>query len=321
MIVVSLFEGLGNQMFQYAFARHLAEKHSTILKLDLSYFELHRKRRYGLHCFNIQEHLASQEEIDRLIKRPNSWIDKLLLGNRLEKLGFTAPKNSKLVQEKHFHFDENFLQTNNNVYLNGFWQTEKYFIDIKDILLCEFSIKYPQTSQNREISEKIKLYDSISIHVRRGDYITDKKNNDLYEVCSLQYYEDCLEYISGQIKNPHLFVFSDDQKWAKEHIKQNFPITFVENNCGYKCYEDLRLMSQCKHNIIANSSFSWWGAWLNTNNEKIVCAPQHWFKNNFKGTKFIVSNGLISWHKKFFWGTENNLIDIKDLIPDEWKKI
>ena len=312
MIIVALFEGLANQMFQYATARCLAEKYSTEIKLDISCFESNRRRKYGLHCFNIQEHIASQYEVDLLLNRPKNRVDKYWK-NTLQKIGVSSRSNMILLQENFFHFNQNILEAPNNTYLWGFWQSEKYFIDIREILLREFSIKYPLSVQSKETSEKIKFHESISLHIRRGDYVQDEKSHQLHGVCDLDYYDRCIEYMNKKVNNPHFFVFSDDPQWAKDNLKCHIPITIIDHNSGLRSYEDLHLMSQCKHNIIANSSFSWWGAWLNSNPDKIVCAPQQWFKMNSTDTKYSISEGPIPWFK-------DNLLDAKDLIPGDWIK-
>lgn len=312
MIIVSLFEGLGNQMFQYATARHLAEKHSTILKLDVSFFELNKRRKYGLQCFNVQEHLATQNEIDRFLNRPRNKIDRLFK-NVVNKIGFGIRADENLFQEKFFHFDPNILEAPNHIYLHGFWQSENYFAEIRDVLLDEFSIKYPQDAQNKGLSEKIEFHQSISLHIRRGDYVQNDQANQFHGTCSLEYYRRCIDHINKRINEPHFFVFSDDPGWAKENLDSNLPITIVENN-KFRGYEDLRLMSQCKHNIISNSSFSWWGAWLNSNPDKIVCAPEQWFKNKSTDTRYLLPKNFIPWY-------EDDFVDIKDLLPKDYIRL
>ena len=312
MIIVSLFDGLGNQMFQYAVARHLAEKHSTALKLDVSLYESEykRTRKYGLHCFNIQENLATQDEIRDILRLPRNKIESLRR-KAIKYFGVSNGENIFFLQEDSFHFNPNILESPNNCYLFGYWQSEKYFADIRDILRCEFSIKYPQDPQSEALSEKIKSCESIALHVRRGDYIQNQETYQHHGICSKDYYERSMAYIVERTVNPYFFIFSDDPLWAKENLTNKFPSIVVEHNTGFRSYEDLRLMSQCKHNIIANSSFSWWGAWLNSNPDKIVCGPKHWFKNNISDTKYAFMEEAVPWYKDRF-------LDTKDLIPDGW---
>jgi hypothetical protein len=294
MIIVFLTGGLGNQMFQYATARRLAEKHSTILKLDVTGFETYKLHRYSLPCFHVWEYLATQTEIDSFLRISKTPIKKIL--NRLK---FNSIRygilNKNIYEEKYFNFDPSILSIPNNSYLSGYWQSEKYFIGIEDIIRREFTIKYPQDTKSREISEIIQAKNSISIHIRRTDYINDLTTNKVHGICGLDYYQNCIDYITTKISNPYFFVFSDDPQWAKENLKVNFPVIIVDHNDASRNYEDLRLMSQCKHNIIANSSFSWWGAWLNINPERIVIAPQKWFNDMSRNTDDLIPQNWLKF--------------------------
>ncbi|MCX6984700.1 MAG: alpha-1,2-fucosyltransferase [Lentisphaerae bacterium] len=293
MIIVKIIGGLGNQMFQYAAARRLAEKHSAVLKLDITRFEEYKLHKYGLHCFQIMECMATQAEIESI--RGNQNILSRLKRKVSSKLGFNNPKKRRWIFEKQFHFDAEILEAPDNVILEGYWQSEKYFADIADILRREFVIKYEQDIQSRKFADLIQSTESVSLHVRRTDYVQDVSTNRLFGTCDRDYYGLCVRYIGDRISNPHLFVFSDDPQWAKDNLEFDFPMTFVDCNDASRNYEDLRLMSLCKHNIIANSSFSWWGGWLNANPDKIIIAPQSWFKDGSRNTK--------------------------DLIPDQWIKL
>ncbi|MFH0846038.1 MAG: alpha-1,2-fucosyltransferase [Patescibacteria group bacterium] len=283
MIIVKLTGGLGNQMFQYAIGRALAEKNKTELKLDISWFNHIKKnttpRKYELGIFNIVEKIANNDEIKKLkkYKKINNW--KYLFYN----LFFSD--NSIYITEKPNNFNKKILENSNkDIYLDGYWQNEKYFSaqdgfisngkNIKNIIREEFTLKNEFSIKNQKLKGIIENTNSISIHIRRSDYINNKKTNKIYEICSLDYYQNAIQKISEKFKDLKIFVFSDDIWWAKENFKTEFSITFVEEN---KNYEDLILMSLCKHNVIANSSFSWWGAWLNPNPDKIVIAPEKWF--------------------------------------------
>lgn len=279
MIIVYLTGGLGNQMFQYATARRLAEKHSTILKLDVNGFETYKLHRYSLHCFNIWEYLATRTEIQECLALPKlNKFEKVISRLGVKKI---APLVSPNVwKEKHFHFDPEILEAPNNIYLEGYWQSAKYFQDIRPILLREFSFKYPQDAKSQDINQTINNTNSISIHIRRADYVTNSQTYQIHGACSLDYYQKCVNDITSKVEYPYFFIFSDDPSWAKENLNLSFPTVLVDHNDASKNYEDLRLMSQCKHNIIANSSFSWWAAWLNSNPDKIVYAPQRWFNDD-----------------------------------------
>jgi hypothetical protein len=261
MIIVRLIGGLGNQCFQYAIGRHLAELRQTELKLDISEFENYKLHAYSLGNLNILEKFASPDEV-------------------------AATRCSK---EKHFHFDSDVFSLPDETYLHGYWQSEKYFAEISEIIRKEITVKLPLSGKNKEISEEITSCASVSLHIRRADYVTET----IFQPCSLDYYLSAVKHIAGIEEKPHFFVFTDDKAWVREHFKLNYSLTFVEHNGPDKNYEDLRLMSSCKHNIIANSTFSWWAAWLNINPCKIVFAPSRWF-------------------------TDKVYSDPKDLIPASW---
>ncbi|MCY7332475.1 MAG: alpha-1,2-fucosyltransferase [Pseudanabaena sp. CAN_BIN31] len=286
MILVKLQGGLGNQMFQYATARRLAEKHSTILKLDLTEFESYKLRKYDLHCFHIWEYLATKSEINDIVYSHNN-LNKFKQKVSL-KLGFKKYKNSNWIIEKQFHFDPDILEAPNNILLEGYWQSEKYFADISDILRREFVVKYQQDSQSQRFAELIQSTESVSLHVRRTDYVQNTLTNKIHGTCDQDYYDRSVGYISDRVSNPHFFIFSDEPQWARDNLKLSFPTTIVDCNDSSRNYEDLRLMSMCKHNIIANSSFSWWGGWLNLNPKKLVIAPQKWFNDETRNTQDII---------------------------------
>ena len=215
--------------------------------------------------------MANTEEIKNLQKYKNKSSWKYFFYNLL------YTNDSIYVSEKSSYLNKKTLKNNNqNIYLDGYWQNEKYFNDIEKVILKEFTLKNEFLIKNKKLKETIKNTNSISIHIRRSDYIKNKKTNEIHGVCTTDYYQKAIKKIIENNNNIHIFVFSDDILWAKNNLKFNFPISFIVGN---KDYEDLILMSLCKHNIIANSSFSWWGAWLNKNPKKIVIAPQRWFNN------------------------------------------
>jgi hypothetical protein len=284
MIIVKLWGGLGNQMFQYSLARNLAEKNLSILKMDIHFLEQYEKtRKYDLGCFLISEHLASIEEVYIFSNEKNrvtNFINRLF-NKASSVLGLNSFVNSRyfkdcvVIREKDFSkFDPNILEARGNIYLEGCWQSEKYFADIKDIIKNEFTVKYFQNLYSRRMSKLIAEKNAVSLHFRRGDYI----DNNL--TCPLNYYTKAISYIASKVDDPHFFVFSDDHEWIKSNFKIYYPFTEVDQNDHSKNYEDLRLISQCRHHIIANSTFSWWGAWLSDYPKKIVVAPKVWFAKN-----------------------------------------
>ena len=279
MIITKLNGGLGNQMFQYALGRALALKHKTELFADIRSYSnqpyTDTKRIYELDKFDTAIRIADKN-IVRQFANPE-FLKKFL--NRLHlKLN---PYQERYIQEKSPSFQPSVLQAPDNIYLSGFWQSEKYFSHIKDVIRRDFaSRKHPASLSNRLLMKEIKKENSISIHVRRTDYVTNKKTHAFHGTLPITYYERAIDNIRSKVKNASYYVFSDDPDWAKENIRLTNHTVYVSHNRGRDAHEDLRLMSMCQHNIIANSSFSWWGAWLNKNPDKIVIAPKKWFNNS-----------------------------------------
>lgn len=284
MIIVRIIGGLGNQMFQYATGRQLAATHNTILKLDISDFKDYNLHDYGLSVFNMRELFATPKEIKLFKKTESSALKKKLekLLRCPSKLGITH------IRENQYHFDPKILTMPDSVYLDGYWQSERYFSNIADIIRAEFTVKLPQTGRNMELARQIISCESVSLHVRRGDYVTDEKTNTIHGTCDLAYYERCIEHLAQKVHHPCFFIFSDDPDWTEQNLKITHPATFVVHNGPKKNYEDLRLMSQCRHHIIANSSFSWWGAWLGQYPDKLVLSPQKWFNEKSFNTKDLI---------------------------------
>ena len=277
MIIVKTIGGLGNQLFQYSLGRNLAEKYDTNLKLDISEFGTYKLHKYALNAFNIIEDFATPEEIKNFIIEEYAPIVKCIrkkLGKNLEK------KAKSYKEEQRFYFDPQALNFGNNVYLEGYWQCERYFKDIEDIIRKDFTLKVPLEGRNKEMFSMIRKVNSISLHIRRCDYVGNPETNSALGTCSLEYYRHCIEHIASNVENPHFFLFSDDINWTRENLEINYSATLVDVNSADTNYADLCLMSSCKHNIIANSSFSWWGAWLNDNPDKIIIAPKAWFVNS-----------------------------------------
>jgi len=252
MIIVRILGGLGNQMFQYAYARALSELGFEV-SLDISKFKT-----YKLHGgFQLDKYKIS-------LKTANKF--STLLG----KVGIKTS-----IKEKSLLFNNRFKDLKGNEYIKGYFQTEKYFKEIRDILFEEFCINKQKSSKTIEIENLIKISEkNCSIHIRRGDYISDEKANKVHGTCSLDYYYKATDIILQQDSTTTFFVFSDDISWVKENLKTS---NLVYVNTKSIPHEDIYLMSLCEHNIIANSSFSWWGAWLNKNEAKTVIAPKNWF--------------------------------------------
>lgn len=267
MIVIKIIGGLGNQMFQYAYAKALENKGYKV-KLDISAFETYKLHGgYQLDKYNIDLINTTQEENTNFYS--NSIVYRVL-----RKLNL---RNSKIIKEKSLLFDENLLDIQDGCYIDGYFQCEKYFLYIRDVLLSQFTIKEKLSDYTQELSKMISdSTNSISLHIRRGDYVSNSHTKSIHGTCDLIYYANAIQYIKNKLQNVSIFLFSDDIEWSKENLRiEN--IIYIDSKEKRIPHEDIYLMSLCKHNIIANSSFSWWGAWLNQNKDKIVIAPKRWF--------------------------------------------
>lgn len=285
MIIVKLSGGLGNQMFQYAMGRVLSIRNSTGLKLDLSGYKYCKEREYKLFHFNIKEDFATRKEILYFKPRHRQVIDYTVC--KIKKT-FYPWHMQKVIKENTFSYNTDILKVKGNAYLDGYWQSEKYFKDISEIIRKDFTLKNEPDETNLTFLEKIEAVNSVSLHIRRGDYLSNPENSKIHGLLDMDYYTQSLKLIAERIANTEIFVFSDDMEWAKDNLKISSPCYFAGHNGVHKDYEDLRLMSSCKNHIIANSSFSWWGAWLGKNPQKIVIAPKKWFNTDKKETKDLI---------------------------------
>lgn len=279
MIISKLKGGLGNQMFQYAAGLALAKRQETSFKTDLSQLKGtantldYTKRDYELKVFSIAENFANENEINLFIGNRNSVLYKIK--NRY--LPYLI--KNKYYNEPSLKFDDSIFTLGKNLYLDGYFQSEKYFANEIELINNNFSFKKDPFGLNLETGNKIKNENSISLHVRRNDYLSSVNQNLFGNICTIEYYNKAVSFLKSKVNNPVFYIFSDDISWAEENIKTDCESHFINNNTGENSFEDMRLMSLSKHNIIANSSFSWWGAWLNANPKKIVVAPSKWLND------------------------------------------
>jgi len=287
MFVIHLMGGLGNQMFQYAAGRALSVKRDIPFVVDFDDPYIYAKRSFGLDVFDLDYQTASFGQL--LGAKPKRKVLR-----RLFKWTGNDPDKYLYREKMDFYYQPELFDCPNGSYVSGFWQSEKYFLDIADIIRRDFGFKNPQNALNKSHADAINNCNSISIHIRRGDYILVPNTNKIHGTCDLEYYQRAIEIISEKANDPVFFCFSDDMEWVKGNLKINHPVRYIDNNTA-NGYEDMRLMSYCKHHVIANSSFSWWGAWLNPNPDKIVIAPKKWLNNP--------------------------AVVVKDLIPDSWIKL
>lgn len=279
MIVVKLMGGLGNQMFQYAFAKSLAIKNNTSLKIDLT-FLLDRTPRenfvfrdYDLDIFNIEADFINESELANFkAKKSPSFIDRLF--------SRTIEPETIFLDEQNFHFDAANIVSGTNIYMNGYWQTEKYFQDIEAQIRKDFTFKYVFNEIENELNNQILHTNSVCVNFRRTDFVDLKSSADTHGLTEMAYYQNAVELVGKKIDNTHFYIFSDDIDWCKENVKIDFPVIFVDHVYkGFKFSAYLQLMKNCKHFIIPNSTFAWWAAWLSENEDKLVIAPQKWFKD------------------------------------------
>ena len=265
-------------MFQYAAGRALSLRLNCPLRLDISGFSSYRLHQ-GFELSRIFQcpcDITSEKEIQTLLGWRASWIArKILMRPSLAML-----HGDRLVVEPHFRYWPDISRVLSNTYLTGYWQSEKYFSEVAETIRADFTFRHPLSSQNTELAKKIGQTMSISLHVRRGDYASNPKTKAAHGLCSLDYYRAAIRRMTESIERPEFFIFSDDIAWARANLASDFPCWYVDHNRGAESYNDMHLMSLCRHHIIANSSFSWWGAWLNPKSDKTVLAPKKWFADD-----------------------------------------
>ncbi len=293
MIIIKLLGGLGNQMFQYAVAKVIADKHNVPVKMDLRglYAGEDIRTKYELHIFGIPEQQAKRNEYFPFFR-------KTLFGSKWLWDSVKKVRKLKRYKEESFRYAPKLIEESTpNMYISGLFQSEKYFAHKRDMILRLY--RFPEFTEklNIELAEFIKQDNSVAIHIRRGEFANDPKYRELIGTQNLDYYYRAIDYIAKQVKAPVFYIFSDDPTWAKENLSLQYPYKIIDWNTGNRHWRDMQLMSLCKHNIIANSTFSWWAAWLNQNPNKIVIAPRRWFGK---------------WAERY---------DTTDLIPENWIKL
>lgn len=276
-VISQIIGGLGNQMFQYAAGRALSITYGASLLLDVGDFAGYR-RHQGFELarvFSSPLTLAEPEDVRAVLGWQSSRLARRIMTRPA--LGFL--RNRHFVVEPYFHYWPGIYNVPPPCYLTGYWQSERYFADVALTIRTDFTFRQPMSSRNLELAVEIGAVNAVSLHVRRGDYVSDPKTTATNGVCPQAYYEAAIKYIAERVEAPHFFVFSDDTEWVRANLRSQYPCRYVDHNRGADSYNDMRLMSLCRHHIIANSSFSWWGAWLNSRDDKIVVTPRNWFAN------------------------------------------
>lgn len=297
MIISKIFQGLGNQFFQYAFGYARAKELGADFKIDTSYFEQHASvtqfgqtytRDFGLNRFSISAPQATAKEIEEVLyPRGTTLMEKLF--NRYRML--LAPDYHRFrVKEGLLQYNRHFQKILDNTYVEGYFTDERYFKPFRAELMREFTLVDKPSEQNLQMLDRIRQCGSVCISIRRTNFL----NNPLHGTCGEDYYYNAMDVMASKIENPIFFVFSDDNEWVNRHFKSPYEMVLVQHNYP-NFYEDFRLMVACRHHIIPNSTFPWWAAWLSDAAEKIVLAPKHWLKDTD--------------------------IDFSDYVPREWIKL
>jgi len=287
VIIIKLIGGLGNQMFQYALYKKFKQLDRPV-KLDRSWL-LTKPAHNGYELdrvFDIHGDFASFEEVHQLGDCKSDLFSKI-------KRRIFGVKSSHYIHEK-FEYDPKIWKMEEG-YLDGYWQSEKFFLDCKEQVVGDFLFKGELGEKNRKVKALAEAENSVSLHVRRGDYIANPKINKKHgNICNNHYYKQGIEHMERVLAKPLFIIFSDDMDWVIKNLKLKNGI-YVDWNTKDQSYKDMWLMSCCKNNIIANSSFSWWGAYLNRNPDKVVIAPNRWFNDR--------------------------TINTNDVVPENWQKI
>ncbi len=298
MVVLKLMGGLGNQLFQYASAKALSKRLKCELQFDLTFLlnfddVNFTKRKFELGVYKLDEKCISVFELKKI--KIKLYFTKCI--NFFSRHIYPLNINCFNVYSNYSSiYDDNFMKLSKNIYLEGYFQSFKYFEHIRTDLISSLNL-FQFIKDNKSylnLYYELNSYNSVSIHVRRGDYASNSHINSIHGLCSLSYFHDAIDFIKSKIDNPVFFIFSDDIDWCIANFSEP-NMNFLSSNEAPAV--DLFLMSSCKHNIISNSSFSWWGAWLNSNTHKLVVAPKIWYLN-----------------KELNLGT-------RDLCPSEWIRL
>lgn len=284
MKIVKIQGGLGNQMFQYALMLSLRDRYTETILADVTMFKNYDWHEFELErIFNIQLHHANKKDLQKV----SYYFDYYYLKRLVSKI--FGRKSTEFVEKVAFSYDNSTFSVVNDRFYDGYWINKEYFGKINLELRRHFIFKNKLNNKNQITLNEIEKTESVSIHVRRGNYLF----LDAYiGICELDYYKSAINYIRSKKKDVVFYVFSNDINWCKENLITSFKSSnfrLIDWNMGNDNYVDMQLMSMCKHNIIAHSTFSWWSAWLNNNPYKIVIAPKKWVNNS------ILTPNLSDW--------------------------
>lgn len=294
MIISKIMGGLGNQMFCYAAGRAVAERNKVALKLDTRGYPDLDGRTFELWRFDITAVPASPRELARCDRRSHNRK----INRALHKLRFwRSYGQSGHFRQRGYAFDEEFMKVGGDAYLEGLFQSEKFFVSAAETLRREFQVQDEHLDTlTRAMAARMKSCESVSLHVRRSDYVNHPRYRHVVAPCSLEYYQKALGIIRERVTDPHVFVFSDEPEWCRANLPLDGRFTVIDANPPEKPWLDLHLMTSCRHHVLANSSFSWWGAWLAESKDQIVVAPAQWL-------------------------LPDSALDDRDIVPERWIRI
>jgi hypothetical protein len=242
-----------------------------------------KDRRYSLEPYALEAEVLSAEEVCKVMNTRG-------LGSKL--LQILGRQNPRKYQEQNFHFDAVLLEQKPPLYLDGYWQSERYFLQIRTELQAELTIDL--SGANASLASAISQENAVAVHVRRGDYLSSMAASKFHGTCPSTYYRQAAEVIEQKVGPVHYYLFGDDPEWTKDNLFFLQPATIVTHNSAAEAHLDLELMRRCNHHIIANSTLSWWGAWLSDAESKTVIAPSRWFLDTSVDTRDLIP---ASWHR------------------------
>jgi len=284
MKIVNIIGGLGNQMFQYAFAVALRKKHPD----EAVYVDTQHYRNAFIKKYHGNNFYHNGYEIDKVflgtgIQAAGAWdlmkvsyyIPNQVMARAVRRL-LPKRKTEFVADQQPYVFLPEALKVKGDCYYDGYWMSPKYFDGCRDAILGEFEFRPLDTEENMALQPLLLQGNSVAIHVRRGDYVGSK---NLGGICTLGYYRNAIREARKAVGNPVFFIFSDDQGWCRENLKEelgNDKVIYVAHNRGTESWRDMQLMSMARCNILANSSFSWWGAYLNRREDHVTLCPDRW---------------------------------------------
>jgi hypothetical protein len=288
MVIVKIKHGLGNQLFQYATGRSLARHLGTELVLDISAYPPQSFRQYGLGDFMVAPRILGPRARYGIKKFRRKWLTPV-------RAVAQAAGIIRIMADGHRGFDPTFHRRARIVYLDGFWQSERYFAADRELLLAELTLRAPASPAISPLLARVRAETSVCVHVRRGDYVSAPDGEQHWAICDLAYYQAAMAHIGERTVNARFYFFSDDPAWVQSHFGSSANCVIVSGQMAQSDLDDFRLMMNCRHFIIANSTFSWWAAWLGRAADKIVVAPRQWYRSG----KFMD----------------------KDLVPERWVRL